>query len=871
MASSSERDAATLLFADYIQRIEAGEEVDFEVLCTGHPDATDELRVLKRNWEQLHDVLEALAVSGSLRHRIREKYGDADPGVSLPEEEPGADFTSEVVERLGQRTGAFGRYELKGEMARGGQGAILRVWDEDLRRHLAMKVVLGQGDAEPGGDTPRVDSKTLGRFLEEAQVTGQLDHPGIVPVHELGLDSQGDVYFTMKLVRGEDLRSVFEKVRDGSEGWTRTRALNVLSRVCEAISYAHAKGVVHRDLKPSNVMVGRFGEVYVMDWGLARVMGREDVKDVRIRPPAMTSDLRSERKDLGNEPDSPLVTMDGDVVGTPAYMPPEQAAGRLKELGPHSDVYAIGAMLYHLLADRPPYLTSVGVANNYAVWRWVQEGPPVALDRLDTDAPPELIAICEKAMERDWRRRYPETGSLAADLSAFLERRVVAAYESGAWAEARKWIARNRPLAAALLAAVLLLAGGLAASLLFKARADERASDVLRLSALQDLEDLVSEAEALWPAHPVNIPRYQEWILEAERLIAELPMHRAKLSTLRDDPSPEPATSWWRSQLGKLVQELEALESGLLSQDGVAAGSGWSIRRRLAFAERLTASSAGAWRQRWERAANEVQSDPRYADLRLEPQVGLAPIGPDPDTGLQEFLHVASGDEPRRADGGRLVPDEDAGLVLVLIPGAGRDPFFLSKYELTQGQWLRFTATNPSGFQALNAGATLLHPVEHVSWEESARTLWNMDLRLPTEDEWETAARAGTASAWWTGSTPETLRQHDAANLGFYEDGFEFHAPVGSFAPNPWGLHDVHGNVFEWCRDAYREDGDELVAIPEGVQPPPGTVVLHVCRGGSFQSKAEKATFATRERAVPSYHGGNLGLRPARSVRAGGY
>ena len=132
-----------------------------------------------------------------------------------------------------------------------------------------MKVILEAADQD--GKTPgRSDSLTLSRFLEEAQVTGQLDHPGIVPVHELGVDADGRVYFTMKLVKGEDLSHVFAHIRYGREGWSKTRALGVIQRMCEAMAYAHDKGVIHRDLKPANVMVGRFGEVFVMDWGLAR-------------------------------------------------------------------------------------------------------------------------------------------------------------------------------------------------------------------------------------------------------------------------------------------------------------------------------------------------------------------------------------------------------------------------------------------------------------------------------------------------------------------------------------------------------------------------------------------------------------------------
>ncbi|MCA9317888.1 MAG: serine/threonine protein kinase, partial [Planctomycetes bacterium] len=184
----------------------------------------------------------------------------------------------------------------------------------------------------------------VARFLEEALVTGQLDHPGVVPVHELGLDPTGRVFFTMKLVRGEDLRAVLGRVHRNEPDWTVPRALGLLLRACEAMAYAHDKHVIHRDLKPGNIMVGRFGEVYVMDWGLARVLGRPDARDLRLRPDVgTTASLHSERHEQASE-HSPLVTMDGDVVGTPAYMPPEQARGAIDELSPASDVYALGAI-----------------------------------------------------------------------------------------------------------------------------------------------------------------------------------------------------------------------------------------------------------------------------------------------------------------------------------------------------------------------------------------------------------------------------------------------------------------------------------------------------------------------------------------------
>src|SRR5262245_13840869 len=223
-----------------------------------------------------------------------------------PQSEPGEPVPwEELLGRLEAQSPRESRYRLEGEIGRGGMGAVLRVWDGALQRQLAMKVVAKDG--RPSGEERLPpDPRTLSRFLEEAQVTGQLDHPGIVPVHELGMDSEGRIYFTMKLVKGKTLKEVFEELADGQGGWTQARVLGVLLKVCEAMSYAHAKGVIHRDLKPANVMVGRFGEVFVMDWGLAKVLGREENRDIRIQPDILaTSELLSSRRSLAEEtPDS---------------------------------------------------------------------------------------------------------------------------------------------------------------------------------------------------------------------------------------------------------------------------------------------------------------------------------------------------------------------------------------------------------------------------------------------------------------------------------------------------------------------------------------------------------------------------------------
>jgi WD40 repeat protein/serine/threonine protein kinase len=519
-----------LLFASWVVRVEGGEALDGDDLLRAYPAHAEELRRLHDDWKLFAPLL-GRVVPGL----IASQAGIVGAPLSGDDQEPLELPSSELLDRLRIHVPNSGRYRFRSVIGRGGGGVVLKVWDTKLNRPLAMKVVLGRGEDRPTGDTPVVDGRVLARFVDEARIASQLDHPGIVPVHELGADETGRAFFTMKLVKGEDLSLVFDHVRTGHDGWNRTRALAVLLRVCEAMRYAHAKQVIHRDLKPANVMVGPYGEVYVMDWGLARVVGEEDPHDLRGRPPprSAANTVDSVRHPEGDAtPPTPLMTMDGTVVGTPAYMSPEQARGEIQKLSVRSDVYSVGSMLYHLLAGQGPYTIPDVRTTNHAMLARVLQGPPAPVASLREDVPAELVAICEKAMARESERRYADMLELAEDLRAYLEHHVVKAYQTGANAELMKWVARHKELALASAAALLIALGGLGWVSLVQTGAKREIGVALSEARALALANASKAAESVDPIRALLLAR--EAAHERMLPAVESQLHSAIVGSLED-------------------------------------------------------------------------------------------------------------------------------------------------------------------------------------------------------------------------------------------------------------------------------------------------------------------------------------------------
>jgi serine/threonine-protein kinase len=404
----------------------------------------------RERWREVQDLFHrALELEPARREAFLERQCAHDPALhaevsglladALPEESRALGAHS-PEDLSGQR---FGDYELVRIVGQGSMGTIYEARQRWVERSVALKILRQREDVLSAGATAEGYERMARRFLSEAEVLGLLDHPGIVPIHTL--ERAGErTYFTMRLVRGDDFRDLIARVHARADGWGWHRALGVVLRVCETMAFAHARGVLHRDLKPSHVMVGAFGEVYVVDWGLARLPTRPDERDLRLQ-----LERGDERGPTATRAPAPLSTVEGDVIGTPAYMPPEQARGELGRLDERADVYAVGALLHHLLVGHPPYLAEGERVTGRVVLERVLAGPPGRILALAPAVPPALAAIAEKAMRRVPEERYASMEALAEDLHAFLENRVVAAHRTGAWVEAVKWLQRNRLVAGA--------------------------------------------------------------------------------------------------------------------------------------------------------------------------------------------------------------------------------------------------------------------------------------------------------------------------------------------------------------------------------------------------------------------------------------
>ena len=804
------------------------------------------------------------------------------------------------------------RYAFLGLLGRGGMGEVWRVHDRDLNRVVALKALRAE---HAGHDNARA------RFVEEAQCTSQLQHPGTVPVHDIGRLDDGRLYFTMREVRGDSMAHVIRELHDASRtgawgetasGWTFRRLIDAFLRVCDTVAYAHERGVVHRDLKPANIMLGVHGEVLVTDWGIAKILGRAS-SDV----PAIVTDRSIDAQH----------TRAGTVAGTPAYMPPEQAKGRIDLIDARSDVYTLGAVLYELMTGRPPEGAYKPIPIQERVWRAPKDGEAERV-AIKAPLPIELIQICERAMRDDPAERYADAGELAAVVSAWLDgvtRRD----------QAREIV--KRALGVETTASDL------------EARAES-----LRGQARHQLADI--------PLHAPEEAKRAAWALEDEAAALHDEAERIRLriehdlhSALRVDPD--------------LVEAHEALAARHLlthanaerrRDDDLALRSEMLLEEHLG---RLPPDNALHGRAtRYLRGTGEVTivTDPPGAAVRLyrfesrdrrlmpvfDRSLGTTPVLHVP---LARGSYVAEIHHPEHADvrypfqivrdgnWDGVAPGETEPRPIVLpsrldanecyVPSgwflSGGDPddeqgrpaerlwcdaFVLRRFPVTNREYLGFLnalvgdgreedalrwVPRERAGSAGDVGAMIYGrdadgqfvlradtdgdlwnpdwPVLQVDWHgalayaRATAATTDLPWRLPTELEWEKAARGvdGRFYPWGDFLDPSRCAYRDSF------DGRGHPAVIDSFPidESVYGVRGMAGNCEDWCADVFERagppslEGRVVVRTADDADTAP-----RATRGGDWFGTARLARLTFRHAGLPSFRAAYLSFRLARSV-----
>jgi eukaryotic-like serine/threonine-protein kinase len=540
------RDESRLdeLLSLWERRRGAGAPASPEELCRERPELLPALRALVVALESLAPRLD---VTGST--------ATADSSGTLhPEALPGS-LTATTT------------YRVESRHARGGLGEVFLARDEQLGREVALKFIRPSLDHDLGRRQ---------RFVREAEITGRLEHPGIVPVYAAGTDEGGQPFYAMRLIRGQTLRDAIEQFhaadavgRDPVERALAFRQL--LSRlvgVCNAIAYAHETGIVHRDLKPANIMLGPYGETLVVDWGLAKAVGVAEEPDSLAHL-------------LGASATEPSETATGAVFGTPVFMSPAQANGQAKQAGPADDIYSLGATLYTLLVGRPPFAP----ASAGELLDRVRRGEFPRPRAVKPVVPAALEAVCLKAMANQPKERYGSALDLVADLEHWLADEPVSAHREPTAVRLRRWARRHRTYvtSAGLAGVVAVTTLSLAVVLLERANARERqtADEARKQSALA--EESFAQARAAVDTYFVrvsqsklgSVPGTQP--LRRELLQIALVYYQDFLRRRGDDPALTGEAAEAYHKVGRVLRELASFTEAISAYE-----NGLALRRRLA-------------------------------------------------------------------------------------------------------------------------------------------------------------------------------------------------------------------------------------------------------------------------------------------------
>lgn len=878
MNSPKENDPIHAALEEFREAWFSGKPVDVEAFLAAHPECGPGLR------------------------------GEVEGFLLVAEGLPRVDRGSPDGKPLGSelRGRKLGDFEIIREIGRGGMAAVFEARQISLNRKVALKLLPSHLS---------FSREAVRKFQREAEAGGRQRHPGIVAVHMVG-EHEGQHYIAQELIEGgvtlEEKLKEFLSRGEQPQGYFRFVA-DFVMKVTDALHYAHESGVVHRDVKPSNLLITKDGEPMVTDFGLAKIedaLALSRTGDFSGTPYYMSPEQAASKR-FGIDRRTDIFSL-----GVTLY---EMITLKLPFDGATSQ-----EIFKKILLTDPsdPHKANPKVPRDLSTicLKAMEKLPDKryqTMEELSDDLNRFLhgdviLARLAGPGTRCWKR-VKRNPAVSATMSAAIVA-ILALIGYVLWSYPQ--IRQERNIAEAEKARAL------EAEKVAEDRYNQiiRLSDVKRLSDLEaEAEVLWPAYPEIIPRLEDWIARAEELLVrfpEHHRTRASL-REEASYDADRNTIFGDTETQWQYSLLDGLITDLQKLaekEKGLLE----------NVRDRLHFARTINERSLGDFRVLWDEAIESIADEldcPQYEGLVIEPIMGLVPIDRDPDSGLWEFAHLQTGKIPIRDMEGKLLLTEEMGLVFVLIPGgtfnmgavkpslenplgspnvdpmANQDegpvhevmlkPFLLSKYEMTQGQWFRSMGNNPSTYYphsnylpSMKPGGeaiavTYLHPVEKVSWDDCVDVLRKLKLRLPSASEWEYAARAGTTTVWWTGNEKESL--DGAANLSdstfkkysgkvilefedWLNDGYVIHAPVGSYLPNAYGLHDVHGNQWEWCRDSYDKPMASLIVVSDNIAIDSSD---RVTRGGCWYGPAFYCRSTCRLLFERSSCSEFIGVRPA--------
>ncbi len=755
------------------------------------------------------------------------------------------------------------RYEVLECLGRGGMGIIYKARQKQPERVVVLKVMLNGRFAS---------EKYHARFEREVQAVARLKHPGIVSVYEFG-EVNGQPYFTMEYVEG---CSVKEYVLRHELG--KNEICRLMLDICRAVAYAHQRGVIHRDIKPSNILVDGAGNPRLLDFGLAHLAG-----------------------DYGPEE---AASRRGEVMGTPAYMSPEQVGGRPDEIDIRTDVFSLGVLFYELLTRRVPKPLGGGPDEPMRSTRRYLFKPPSELDpAIDAD----LDAIVMKALAEERNHRYQSAVEMAEDLVRYLQGWPVEAGPSTSWYYLRKLVWRRRYVALpiVLLGLAALAAAGVFVWDLHKRERRARAAAATARQQRQELVNFLIELDAVRSSvDDLMIKgRWQEAFQAAVFAEEHLPQdagYEGFTEAVRSRLAA--ATTGEADQVRKLVRQLlfrnarerlrrlEELAAvadlpELAEQVNELSGqfedecyqSVLSYIQRNGGGIRVLEEFLAEWPQN--RHADEARS--LLVELRKHIRYSEWPFDAEQARRRQEETARTLGIPARRT----LALTRDTELALVLIP-AGEydmgvpaaseksepdqsaphrvripDPFYMSATEITRRQFEEVIGRVPDPPEGLGDSEELDDLPVAVSWEEARRFCLelgrrrDLQVRLPTEAEWEYACRAGAKELFGHAGSPEALTDYAWCQSN---SGGTVHAVAGK-RPNVWGLYDVHGNLLEWCHDWY--DSRYYFSSPLDNPQGPEEGRYKVLRGGSYADEVADLHVAFRRAYLPDARQPMYGFR----------